>query len=467
METARMDLIPSTVITQICGRRDEALARMREAVSHMQRGHEVALQALDSAALAHHGAVFYLEDRREQSAYQRLFAEIDPAVSLDTYRKHLDACVWMHLVAVTGMEKMMDRTAFEELRKTLCEDVPEVTEDNVRATLEGLACDARLIFQRGLARAFIELDSRFRSHDAFKLDARIILTNVFDSWGSWSHHAGMRDTVRDVERVFAVLDGKEPDGHGLIQAVTDSRGGGFSARQGYVETAYFRIRTFKNGNAHLWFTRPDLVERANQELAAYYGDVLPDAVPDDVPNDVVMTTTISKDLAFYPTPTRVVRRMLDQLGIQKGDLVLEPSAGTGHIVRELLARGATVRAIEVDAGRVAALRGIPSMAIDVQQANFLQVYAVPRYKYVVMNPPFSGTHWMSHVRHAYDFLAPGGVLVSVLPVSVVFGETKAHEAFRKWVEPRRWRRGFDHLPQESFAESGTRINTVLLTLVKR
>jgi hypothetical protein len=93
--------------------------------------------------------------------------------------------------------------------------------------------------------------------------------------------------------------------------------------------------------------------------------------------------------------------------------------------------------------------------------------AEPVYSAVLMNPPFFGTHWMEHVVHAYDFLAPDGTLVAVLPISADFGTSKKHETFRAWAEERAGRHHgsiFEVLPQEAFAASGTRVSTVILML---
>ncbi|WP_108816895.1 hypothetical protein [Loktanella sp. Alg231-35] len=86
-----------------------------------------------------------------------------------------------------------------------------------------------------------------------------------------------------------------------------------------------------------------------------------------------------------------------------------------------------------------------------------------------MNPPFYGTHWMDHIRHAWGFVKDGGRLVAVLPVGASIAETPKHLAFRRWAERvnggRAWGM-FTDLPPESFAECGTRINTVILSLRK-
>jgi hypothetical protein len=97
-------------------------------------------------------------------------------------------------------------------------------------------------------------------------------------------------------------------------------------------------------------------------------------------------------------------------------------------------------------------------------ANFLTQTSVPVYDYVIMNPPFYGTHWMDHVKHAFKFLKPGGLLRSVLPATAELNET-----FAAWLKPLigKWDRPWTDLPPESFATSGTRVQTVILELRKK
>lgn len=464
------EIVKRATITDICAHRDAALASMRLATEAMAEGARLAEESIRHGQEAYGSAIFTLADRSQSDAYQRLFMRIDPEQSLEAYRQQLDARVWMRLLTLTGMEHMMDRTEKEKFYNQLCGSVLELTEDNALATFQTLMGDAQLIFQRGLARAFISLDRRFRSHDAFGLGARIIFTRVFDEWGSWSHWTPMRDIICDVERVFAVLDGNRPDPQGLINAIDASRGRGtLDPRQSTTESTYFRIKGFMNGNAHLWFTRDDLVEKANAVLASYYGAVLPDGVPADVTEQDIRTrsTAICKDLSFYATPTDVAVRMTDDLHIGSRSRVLEPSAGEGGIIKHLLATGAIVDAIEVDPSRAASLRRLSHLGkLSVNHANFLTMHPSPVYDFVVMNPPFYGTHYMQHVMHAFEFLKPGGRLVSVLPSSVEFGTSKAHVAFRKWLEKHStWPRSIvQDLPLESFAQSGTRISTCLISL---
>lgn len=465
-------LVPPTVIGDICAARDTAMAKIREAAATLTEGYRLASEANEIAAKAHQGARFYLSDRTEDDHYKRLFqGDFDADKSLEVYRKQLDASVWVHLLERVGVEQIMDKTAKGELQASLLAEVPEISAENVSATIEHLFSQSDLIFKRGLATAFSKLDRRFKSHDSFKIGSRIILTYVFNDWGSWHYSSRHGDTLMDIERVFAVLDGKTPNPGALVRAVDDSRGRGLDPRQSECVTEYFKIRGFKNGNAHVWFMRDDLVEKANQDLADYYGDVIGDAMAKDATaEDLKHRPGLpAKQLQFFPTPAAVVERMLDIVHVPEGARVLEPSAGTGNIAKAAAAKGAQVRAVEIHPERAGALAAENNPNIEVISANFLQMPATVEFDLVLMNPPFAGTHWIDHVMHAFAFLKPGGRLVAVLPVTAEIGESKRHQAFRQWcnAETARWHGAvFRDLPPESFAAVGTRINTVTLELMK-
>ena len=463
-----LDIIPRTLVVEIAANRNAAIHQMQEAARTMAEGLRLAGEAQKVAHDAHGMSTFPQRDYSGDAHYQQLFQAFDDVRAIDMYRKQLDARVWMHVLALSGMSDLMDRTAKEQLYRDLAGDVPEFSEESARQVFEGLLGDAQLIFQRGLARTFIDLDRRFKSHDGFKIGSRVILTHVFNDWGHFNH-GHVRDTLADVERVFAILDGKTPDPGALARAIESDRKHGWNPRQSLTETPYFRVRCFQNGNAHLWFLRDDLVEKANQVLADYYGAVLPDAVPGDVTPDDLRTKSglPSTNLSFYPTPDAVVTACLSDLYLREGKRVLEPSAGTGNMVAHILRTGASVDAIEIDAGRVAQLNLHKHPNLTVTRGNFLTTPATPEYDCVVMNPPFSGTHWMEHVMHAFDFLKPGGKLVAVLPATAEIGSSAKHVAFQEWaLKHSRWGRAFTDLPAESFSESGTRVSTVLLTISK-
>lgn len=457
-------------IGDIVSYRDEALATFDEALEGLEAVFATSARALELAKRANGGrsAGNSMGGERAEALFRGFF---EPEKAREKLREDLDASIWRNLLDRSGMRDLMDAAAKKEFETGLKTSVPEITEENIHATFETLTADAPAIFLRGLVNAFSDLDKRFKSHDGFKLGRVIILSHVFDTIsGSFTNDA-RRNTIIDIERIFAKLEGVDPDPSGLMGAIEESRRGTWGPQQSIVESRYFRIRGWKNGNAHLWFTRPDLVTKVNKMLAYHYGEVLPDAAErGEAPEDYeVRSTAVARDLQFYATPQAACEKVFENCHPRAGARVLEPSAGEGAIVRALLAKQPDVEidAIEIHPGRATLLRQIRGVN-SVRETNFLDVAPEPIYDLVVMNPPFYRTHWMDHVRHAFEFLAPGGKLVAILPASAEVNETRQHKAFRAWVEKvtRRWNRRWIDLPAGSFASSGTNINTVLLTIEK-
>lgn len=86
------------------------------------------------------------------------------------------------------------------------------------------------------------------------------------------------------------------------------------------------------------------------------------------------------------------------------------------------------------------------------------------YNRIYMNPPFEEGQDIDHVQHAYKILAPGGQMVAVMSEGPFFrGDRKATE-FREWLEGVG---GYsEQLPEGSFKESGTGVNTRLVVIMK-
>lgn len=213
--------------------------------------------------------------------------------------------------------------------------------------------------------------------------------------------------------------------------------------------------------------------------------------------------TTAKDIGFFPTPAPLARQLVELAEVKPGMTCLEPSAGTGRIVDALVVAGAVVVAIERDDKmREALQKRAGNSVIDDREAphgffvvanresDFMECLLVDqtadgehaiagfsstaRFDRVVMNPPFiksgKGDH-IDHVRHAFDMLKPGGVLVSVLPSGVLFRQDRRHAEFRAWAFDLSGRPGsplapLAPLPEGSFKESGTMVNTCTLKLVR-
>ena len=116
---------------------------------------------------------------------------------------------------------------------------------------------------------------------------------------------------------------------------------------------------------------------------------------------------------FFPTPPEIIDRMLQLARIEPAHRVLEPSAGAGDICLALRKLGPLrIDCFEVnnDLRETLTLLGFAPSGRD-----FLTVTPQPIYDRILMNPPFSKDAYIEHVRAAYDWLAPSGKLVAVVP----------------------------------------------------
>lgn len=116
---------------------------------------------------------------------------------------------------------------------------------------------------------------------------------------------------------------------------------------------------------------------------------------------------------FYPTPPDVAVEMLDPLDL-RGKTVLEPSAGSGNLVRACLDRGAQeVIWCETEAPLIQLLVGIDRATPLQSVHDFLKVTSdqVSHVDLIIMNPPFSADE--RHILHAWDLAPPGCEIVSL------------------------------------------------------
>jgi predicted RNA methylase len=163
---------------------------------------------------------------------------------------------------------------------------------------------------------------------------------------------------------------------------------------------------------------------------------------------------------YFPTPASVVQRLLELADLKPGMTVLEPSAGSGAIAATAATTGAIVDCYEQDPGYAGVLTDTGA-ARAVTVADFLTVDPSPDYDRVVMNPPFTKQADIAHVQHALRFLKPDGHLVAVMSHAVTYGKGDAAN-FRNLVEARGGQ--VEALPNGAFAESGTDVRTILVTI---
>ena len=144
---------------------------------------------------------------------------------------------------------------------------------------------------------------------------------------------------------------------------------------------------------------------------------------------------LKREYQFFPTPYAVAKRMCEMAEIDSTSEVLEPSCGNGQLADVILEYfPASICCIELNTDMNRYLAGKP---YDVNYCDFLGVtkkeLGTINFNRVVMNPPFTRHQDIDHVRHAYDLLDAGGILVAIMCESTFFRTDKKSVEFRDFL----------------------------------
>lgn len=189
---------------------------------------------------------------------------------------------------------------------------------------------------------------------------------------------------------------------------------------GYSSDAHEEANRLSQKGALLELAQPaDPAEKARRELRSREQALARQGIP-----------------GYFPTP-RDLAEYVVQLANIRGT-VLEPSAGAGHIADVICERHRYERKhlhvceINPDLREVLKTKGYkPDMAPDF--LTWKPSAETARYDRIVMNPPFEHGQDIDHVRHAYEFLLPGGRLAAIMCDGPFFRSDKKSEEFRAWL----------------------------------
>ncbi len=159
------------------------------------------------------------------------------------------------------------------------------------------------------------------------------------------------------------------------------------------------------------------------------------------------------DIQF--TPPALVDRLLNSVRLERDSRVLEPEAGSGCIADAAKQVTPNVDCVELNYAlrELLELKGHRLIGDD-----FLELSPQPVYDAVLMNPPFSQE--CEHIRHAYDFLKPGGTLAAVCLPRVSQSQSRKYTEFRDWLA---WRpHSIQQLQDVKFEMTG--VSTDLLVI---
>ena len=288
------ELVPSVSIANLVNQRaaviekvNAAIELLSEAATIAQAAHLGMPRVTMSTGYSRHSsdvqlATAFVGAKRDGATWERDASHLADVARV--LRVGVDSAAWQYLMHQSGMRSLMDAEARRKWDAAIADgDIPELTEANVRSTFQMLHDSRADIFDRGVIAAFKSLSWDYKTNLPQKFGKRIVIRFLRSQilpgrWGGGGTSLGHPNYDRcssldDLERVLTVLDGKpEPD----------HRRGWYSRMASNdkttvppIESDYLSVRSFRNGNAHITFKRPELVDRMNLILAKHYPGALP------------------------------------------------------------------------------------------------------------------------------------------------------------------------------------------------
>lgn len=187
-------------------------------------------------------------------------------------------------------------------------------------------------------------------------------------------------------------------------------------------------------------------------------------------------TTINsqEDSQYFPTPSIIARDMA-QLLVEFIDCdneitVLEPSAGRGNLAYELVALEPNYKMVviepdEINYSYLENLINDYKSTILGYKSTFEEYYennSDTRFDGVIMNPPFSNSRDINHIKMAFSLLKPGGTLVSIISENVLYYDNDENKEFVNWLNEHKAE--IYNVPYGAFKSSGTMIDTRIIRI---
>lgn len=212
--TDHNELILSTSIERIVTGRDSALMQIQQIIEQLD-----AISRLTSEIGGGTAQDWAMKAGHRYDSW--MTEKVDKALPAIT--RNIDRSIWRDLMLKSGMMALMDAQARDQWHKNLEEgDLPAISEANILSTFEQLHLNKMDVFERGIINVFKRL--------------------------SWDYRGDV--TTRLMEHI---RDNPSKD---------------------VYEDAFFSIRYFQKGTAHLTFKRPELTERMNDIIAKHYPGML-------------------------------------------------------------------------------------------------------------------------------------------------------------------------------------------------
>lgn len=228
---------------------------------------------------------------RAENELNRAQSILDNAFGKESYMhttpiRHLDSFqdiradnnkrAWQTIINRLGIRKTMSQKRAEEMDKNIDGGkMPAITAENIRALSEGLIESAQDFAAEAVAEVYEFLRPGASAHNRYKtneknarfsLKDKVIITRAVETgWSRYMINHWRRQSLVSVDNIFHLADGNlAPMNNSYNSPMIDAIENLSPSDAGKTETDYFKIQVYGNGNLHLTFKRPDLVEKLNR-----------------------------------------------------------------------------------------------------------------------------------------------------------------------------------------------------------
>lgn len=186
-------------------------------------------------------------------------------------------------------------------------------------------------------------------------------------------------------------------------------------------------------------------------------------------------TKSAEGVDYFATPEPLGYKIVEWANIQKGEKVLEPSAGHGAIARWF---GSDTENVMIEPSEKLASVAQMSARGNVIRQRFEDYHIGNKFNAIVMNPPFGrgGKTAIEHIAKAFGHLRDGGRIVAIVPDG-----PSTQKYFDKWyygdenAPDKAGREGKKDavlvkevlLPSVTFERAGTKVNCKVLVIDKQ
>jgi predicted RNA methylase len=194
--------------------------------------------------------------------------------------------------------------------------------------------------------------------------------------------------------------------------------------------------------------------------------------PSDLLDEMINTgevTDAKKEFQFFETPQDIAIQMVKRMNIEDSDVLLEPSAGKGAILKNFPSLNRSY-AVELNPENASFLNeNFPNVHVFARDFLDPSLYSDSSFPVgfdkIIMNPPFSKHQDIKHIFQAWDILNKDGMLISVVSESPFFREDKLSKEFMNLLNSNDVR--VTDLEPGAFKESGTMVKARIVQLYKR